>query len=259
MTPGARLRGATVARGDRVVLTAADLTVERGEVVAVVGPNGAGKSTLLHALAGDLPLRDGTAVLDGEDAHRLRPRTLARHRAVLTQHHDVAFGYPVHEVVAMGRAPWRAEGDPARDAAAVDEAIRLTDLATFLHRRTDELSGGERARVHLARVLAQTTPVLLLDEPTAALDLGHQELVLTVARRRAAAGTAVLVVLHDLGLAARHADRIVVVDGGRIRAAGRPDAVLTAPLLSEVYATPVQVLRHPTTGCPVPVPDPVPG
>jgi iron complex transport system ATP-binding protein len=148
----------------------------------------------------------------------------------------------------MGRAPWVAlDGDPDGDAL-VETSLRRADVAHLAERTFPTLSGGERSRAALARVLAQDAGVLLLDEPTAALDLHHQEMVLRLARERAEVGVAVVVVLHDLGLAAAHADRIVVLDGGRVVVEGTPSEVLRPDLLSEVYRHPVEVLPHPRTG-----------
>ena len=148
----------------------------------------------------------------------------------------------------MGRAPWRGTDAEALDDGAVDAAMAATDTAAFADRRFTALSGGERARVALARVLAQRTATLLLDEPTAALDLHHQELVLELARAHARAGGAVVVVLHDLALAAAHADRVALLSAGRLAAVGTPTEVCTAERLSAVYRHPIDVLPHPRTG-----------
>ncbi|QBS39003.1 heme ABC transporter ATP-binding protein [Nocardia sp. CS682] len=248
-----RARGVSVdRRGDksaqRRVLEAVDFDVAAGEVVALVGPNGAGKSTLLAALAGELTPSEGTVELEGHALTHWSPLDMARRRAVLPQTHTVGFPFTAREVVAMGRAPWlrteRRELDEERIAAAMAAA----DVEHLAARSFPTLSGGERARVALARVLAQDTGTLLLDEPTAALDLGHQEAVLRLATSRAETGTAVVVVLHDLGIAAAYADRVAVLESGRIAADGPPRQVLTTELLSRVYQHPVEVLNHPVTG-----------
>ncbi|GAA2804485.1 heme ABC transporter ATP-binding protein [Streptomyces showdoensis] len=246
--------GLRVALGRRTVLDGVDLTVRAGEVLALVGPNGAGKSTLLAALAGDLAPAAGEVRIAGRPAGAWAAAELALRRAVLPQDAALSFPFPVAEVVSMGRAPWAGTVREAEDGAAVAEALALTETAEFAGRPFPALSGGERARVALARVLAQRTGLLLLDEPTAALDLRHQELVLGVCRERAAAGAAVVVVLHDLGLAAAHADRVAVLHGGRVAAAGPPAEVLGGELLSRVYRQPVEVFPHPRTGTPVVLP-----
>ncbi|GAB7036421.1 MULTISPECIES: heme ABC transporter ATP-binding protein [Catenuloplanes] len=240
-------RDARVLLGGRPIVDGVTVTVDRGEVVALIGPNGAGKSTLLAALCGDVPLAGGEVLLDGRPLGSYRPVELARLRAVLPQQNTVTFPFTVRQIVAMGRAPWATTD-------GVDAALATTEMTAFADRPFRALSGGEQARASLARVLAQDTPVLLLDEPTAALDLRHQELVLRTARQRAARGDAVVVVLHDLGLAAAHADRIVLMAAGRVRADGPPADVLTETLLTEVYRHDIEVMPHPRTGRPLVLP-----
>ncbi|WP_141811956.1 heme ABC transporter ATP-binding protein [Nocardia bhagyanarayanae] len=232
----------------RRVLEAVDFEVAAGEVVALVGPNGAGKSTLLAALAGELAPSEGSVELDGHALDHWTPLDMARRRAVLPQSHTVGFPFTAREVVAMGRAPWVRTARGERDEEFIAAAMTSADVGHLAARSFPTLSGGERARVALARVLAQDTATLLLDEPTAALDLGHQEAVLRLAAERAAAGAAVVVVLHDLGIAAAYADRVAVLESGRIAADGPPREVLTTELLSRVYQHPVEVLDHPVTG-----------
>jgi iron complex transport system ATP-binding protein len=248
-----RAAGVTVELGGRPVVDGVDLHVDAGEVVALVGPNGAGKSTLLAALAGDTAV-SGTIEIGGREARAWKPVELARQRAVLPQKAMLSFPFTVGEVVAMGRAPWSGRPESADDEDAVAEAMRLTETTGFAGRTFPALSGGEQARVALAQVLAQRTPVLLLDEPTAALDLRHQELVLRAVRERAGNNTRVVVVLHDLGLAAAYADRAYVLTAGRVRAEGPPRAVFTGELLSDVYQHEVEVFDHPRTGTPMVVP-----
>ncbi|CAM5347976.1 heme ABC transporter ATP-binding protein [Streptomyces narbonensis] len=246
--------GLRVALGGQAVLDGVGIGVRAGEVLALVGPNGAGKSTLLAALAADLAPGAGEVRIGGRPAGGWTAGELALRRAVLPQAAALTFPFPVAEVVRMGRAPWAGTEREDEDEAAVALAMAATEVEAFAGRPFSALSGGERARVALARVLAQRTGLLLLDEPTAALDLRHQELVLRVCRERAAAGDAVVVVLHDLGLAAAHADRVAVLHGGRIEAAGAPSEVLDAEVLSRVYRQPVEVFPHPRTGVPLVVP-----
>jgi iron complex transport system ATP-binding protein len=229
-------------------------TVRAGEVVALVGPNGAGKSSLLAVISGDLEPLTGTVAIDGRPLDAWSGRDLALRRAVLPQSFAVGFAFTVAEVVQMGRAPWVGTPAQALDESVVASLLRRTDVVELADRTFPSLSGGEKARVALARVLAQNTQLLLLDEPTAALDLHHQELVMQTARERAAGGGAVVVVLHDLGLAAAHADRVAVLAHGRIVAEGPPADVLAPALLSEVYQHEIEVVAHPRTGVPLVLP-----
>ncbi|MGW6918775.1 heme ABC transporter ATP-binding protein [Kitasatospora sp. NPDC054939] len=247
--------GVRLTVGAHELLTGATVRVRAGEVLALLGPNGAGKSTLLSVLAGDVPPSAGEVRLHGRPLAGYGTAELARHRALLPQSAALSFPFPAGEVVRMGRAPWAGTTAADQDAEAVAEAMAATESTAFAERPFTALSGGERARVALARVLAQRTPLLLLDEPTAALDLRHQELVLRVARARAAAGDGVVVVLHDLSLAAAYADRVALLAAGATVADGPVARVLRAPLLSEVYGHPVEVLPHPRTGAPLVLPE----
>ncbi|WP_151482736.1 heme ABC transporter ATP-binding protein [Streptomyces albicerus] len=244
----AEAEGLHVRLGAREVLSGVDVTARAGEVLALVGPNGAGKSTLLGALAADLPAAEGVVRVHGRPASDWSAPELALRRAVLPQSAALSFPFAVEEVVRMGRAPWAGRPEEDEDDAAVAEAMAATEVTDFAARPFSALSGGERARVALARVLAQRTRLLLLDEPTAALDLRHQELVLRVCRERARAGDAVVVVLHDLGLAAAYAHRVVILSAGRAVADGPPAEIFTDRLLSDVYRQPVEVFPHPRTG-----------
>ncbi|MFB8775354.1 heme ABC transporter ATP-binding protein [Streptomyces broussonetiae] len=249
--PGDVLAEASALRvrlGARTVLDGVDIAARAGEVLALVGPNGAGKSTLLSALAADVPPAAGVVRLHGRPASDWSAPELALRRAMLPQAAALSFPFTVADVVRMGRAPWAGTDAEEQDDAAVAAAMAATEVTGFAVRPFSALSGGERARVALARVLAQRAPLLLLDEPTAALDLRHQELVLRLCRERAGAGDAVVVVLHDLGLAAAHAHRVAVLHAGRVAADGPPQEVFSEGLLSEVYDQPVEVLPHPRTG-----------
>ncbi|RXZ47416.1 heme ABC transporter ATP-binding protein [Agromyces fucosus] len=236
------------------LLDAVDFSATPARVHALIGPNGAGKSTLLAALAGDRAAASGTVHLGGTPVARQSPKALARLRAVLTQEHTVSFPFPVREIVAMGRHPWAGSAAAEHDDREIDAAMAATDVSHLAARTVPSLSGGERARVALARVIAQRTPVLLLDEPTAALDLKHQEDVLRLARDHAAAGATVVVVLHDLNLAAAYADDITLLRHGRVVATGAPADVLTAERIEAVYGQPVEVVPHPRTGVPLVLP-----
>lgn len=234
--------------GDRQILRDVSLDVAPGEVLALIGPNGAGKSTLLSLLAGDAAPSSGQITLGGRPLADYRPVELARTRAMLLQQTSVAFSYTVRQVVQMGRAPWRSTSQAEQDHEIVAAALTDTDTAHLADRDVRTLSGGEAGRAHLARVFAQRTPLLLLDEPTAALDILHQEQTLIRARAYARSGAAVIVVLHDLDLAASYADRLVLLAGGQVAAQGRPQQVCTAERLNEVYGHPIEVLTHPVTG-----------
>lgn len=210
------------------VLHGLELDLRPGETLAVAGPNAAGKSTLVRVLAGALRPRRGSVHLGGTDLAALRARDRGRAIAVVPQAARTDLDFTVREMVALGRAPhagpWGAES--ARDREAIARALEAADLAAVAARPYSLLSGGERQRTLIARALAQQAPVLLLDEPTAHLDLSHRLLVLDAVRAHAARGGSALVVLHDLGLAAR-LDRMAILDGGRIVACGAPREVLT--------------------------------
>lgn len=243
------VRDVTVRIGGQVLLDRVSLSCAPGTVTSLVGPNGAGKSTLLSVIAGDLPPESGSVRITGDDITRLSVRDLAQRRAVFPQGSVIRFGYAVEEVVAMGRA--FRDLPPDADAAAVAAAMDTAEIAHMAFRDAQTLSGGEQARTTFARVLVQNTPVVLLDEPTAALDLRHQERVLLAARALAAEGATVLAVLHDLNLAAAHSDRVVLMARARIVAAGTPWEVLTEPGIADVYRQNVCVMPHPRRGCPV--------
>lgn len=251
---GAELDHVSYTVEGKTLLREVSLQVRSGEVLVIVGPNGAGKSTTLGLLAGDLRPDSGRVLVAGAELGAWSGIELARRRAVLLQQNTVTFPFTVAEVVRMGRTPWRGTEAEDFDDTETAAALKATGMTEFAERRFTTLSGGEQARAALSRVLAQRAGILLLDEPTAALDLAHSEEVLTLARARAEAGDAVLVVLHDLGLAAAYADRVAVLSEGRLAAVGTPAEVLTESLLSEVYRHPVEVLTHPRTGKPIVLP-----
>ncbi len=241
-------RDVTVGFGPFNVLDGVDVEVRSGEVLALVGPNGAGKSTLLSVLAGDLTPSRGAVEIDGEPLSEWSTVELAMRRAVLLQQVGISFPFTVVQAVRMGRAPWAGLPQEELDDEVVYDSMVDTDSLQFAERVFMSLSGGERARAALARVLAQQSPILLLDEPTAALDIRHQEQVLDLARRQAERGDAVVVVLHDLGLAAAYADRVMVLSRGGVAALGPPEAVMTEQLIGDVYECEVDVIPHPRTG-----------
>ncbi|MGV8858643.1 heme ABC transporter ATP-binding protein [Rhodoglobus sp.] len=245
-------RNVGVRLDSRDILNGVSLDVQRGEVLALVGPNGAGKSTLLSVLSGERKPDSGTVTIDGRDVGGIRHAELAQLRAVLTQENSVSFPFRVSEVVAMGRSPWARSVESRDDVAVVNAALEATDVAHLGARRYTTLSGGEKARVSLARVLAQHTPVVFLDEPTAALDLRHQEDVMRAAKAMAAEDRAVVVVLHDLSLAGAYSDRLALIAHGKLDAIGTPSEVLTAERVERVYGLAVDL--HDVGGHPVVVP-----
>lgn len=231
------------APGGQPVLRGISLALQPGEVTVIIGPNGAGKSTLLSVLAGDAVPDSGTVELAGRPLRSWKTGDAARRRAVMAQDTSVAFPFPVQEVVQMGRNPWRKTPREHEDGIVVDQAMDITGIRELAGRSVTLLSGGERQRTALSRVLAQQGRVLLLDEPVSAMDIRHQEQTLKTCRRLAAEGAAVAVVLHDLDAAAAYADRLVLLQDGRIRAAGSVAEICRAEILSDVYGTPLEVFR----------------
>ncbi len=226
------------------------LDVPEGACTAVLGPNGSGKSTLLRLLLGTLTPSAGEVAFRGRPVSTWPRGEMAREVGVVPQGEEAVFPTTVREAVAMGRYPhlgsWRREGDA--DRRAVDEAMRRCDVRTLASRPLATLSGGERQRVKVARALAQEPRALALDEPTAALDVSHEMAIFELLRELGRAGTTVLVVTHSLNLAARYADRLVLLDRGRVAAAGTPAEVLTRATVERVYGWPVRVDPHPGPG-----------
>jgi iron complex transport system ATP-binding protein len=245
MTAILEAQAISMAVGGATLVDGIDLRIEAGEMVAIVGPNGAGKSTLLRMLSGDLRPTRGQIRLKQHEIHSYAPRQLAHHRAMLSQHVNVTFPFTVEEIVHMGA------GDTGHAAAQrlVDAALGEVGLTHFSHRQLPTLSGGEQQRAHFARVLVQLAcgeaqhgpGLLLLDEPTSSLDMRHQIDLVETARRRAQTGTAVIAVLHDLNLAMRFADRIVLLHRGRLAVdGGRTDAI-TAETIRRIFEVDVTI------------------
>jgi iron complex transport system ATP-binding protein len=247
-----RIEDVAVELGGREVLRDVSLSVPAGEFLGLVGPNGAGKTTLLRTVNGLVePTRGGVEVA-GEPVAGRSARDLARRVATVPQETTLGFDFSAHDVVAMGRTPHRSrfDGADAEDRSAVERALARTETADLADRRVGELSGGERQRVLLARALAQETPVLLLDEPTASLDINHQVATLSLVRELAAEGRTAVAAIHDLDLAARFCDRLALVADGSLVALGSPEEVLTAERLERTYGVRTVVSEHPVTGTP---------
>jgi iron complex transport system ATP-binding protein len=238
--------------GDALIVDGAALELKAGELAVLIGPNGAGKTTLIRALAGLIP-SEGRIAIEGRSLGSFAPRERARRIAYLPQGHVFHWPMAVAAVVALGRHPHADAFSPLTDAdrAAVERALIATATVPFAARAVTTLSGGERARVALARALASEASILLADEPTVSLDPRHQLVVMELLARVAHGGTAVLAIVHDLALAARFADRIVVMDRGRIVAQGEPRAVLTPERIAEVFGVEAEIADSPVGPLPI--------
>lgn len=240
----------TVRLGGATILDELSTSVSRGRFVGLIGPNGAGKTTLLRTVAATLTPDSGSVRVDGEDIHQLSSRASSRLVAVVPQETQLAFDFDVRDVVSMGRTPYRTRlknASPA-DQPAVDHAMERTAITEFADRSITSVSGGERQRVLLARALAQGTPVLILDEPTASLDINHQVRTLELVRDLVNDGKTVIAAIHDLNLAAHYCDELQLLSDGEIIASGLPSAVLTSEYLEDAFETNAVVTRHPVTG-----------
>jgi iron complex transport system ATP-binding protein len=252
-------RGLAAGYHDRRVIDGLDIDIAPGKVTALVGANACGKSTLLSTLARIIPAQGGTITLDGTDVRDIPRRQLARRLGMLPQQPTAPDGLAVAELVARGRYPHRGALArwTAQDDAAVDEALEATGMTEFADRPIGELSGGQRQRAWIAMALAQQPRIMLLDEPTTFLDLTHQLDVLDLLRRmNRERGTTVVVVLHELNLAARYADELVVMGAGRIVAQGTPHDVITSAVLAEAFALDALVIPDPLTSTPLVIPVP---
>ena len=225
------------AYGENVVISDLSLSLTPGEFVGLLGPNGAGKSTLLRLLLGFIEPKRGHVKLGGEDINTLARPEIARRASFVPQSGMPEFEFRVHEIVAMGRTPYLGRFQPLRktDRQAIRRAMQETNIAAMADRPAQALSGGEQQRVLLARAFAQETPVLLLDEPNANLDLRHAHQMMSLLRRRASQGTTVVAALHDMSMTMQYCDRVLLVDRGELIAHGPPNEVLTPERIESVY------------------------
>ncbi len=255
--PSLCVNGLTAGYAERPVLESIDLDIASGEITVIVGANACGKSTLLRTLSRLLPPSRGEVLLDGRSIHRLPARQLARQLGLLSQSPIAPEGITVLDLVSRGRHPhqglfqrWTRDDD-----TAVLAALNATDTAALAERAVDELSGGQRQRVWIAMALAQQTDILLLDEPTTFLDINHQVEVLDLLTDlNHARGTTIVMVLHELNLAARYADVLIAMSDGQIHASGPPEQVLTREMIKEVFGLESHITPDPVTGKPMMVP-----
>ncbi|MFF1410439.1 ABC transporter ATP-binding protein [Streptomyces sp. NPDC058289] len=254
--PRLAAKGVTVGYGDRTVIDALDVSIPPGVVTTIIGPNGCGKSTLLRTLSRLLKPTSGSVVLDGEDIARLRTRDVAKKLGLLPQAPVAPEGLTVADLVARGRHPhqsWLRQWS-SDDASVVERALAMTGVADLADRPVDALSGGQRQRVWISMTLAQGTDLLLLDEPTTYLDLAHAIDVLDLVDDLHESGCTVVMVLHDLNLAARYSDNLIVMKAGSVLAQGHPREVLTAELLLEAFGLRAMVIDDPVGDRPLVVP-----
>lgn len=245
-----KIGGLRFLRGSRVVLDSIDLQLQSGGVTAVLGPNGAGKSTLLSCIAGLLRPERGTVELDGASLQSFPAMQRARRIAFLPQTPEIAWAVDVQTLVSLGRIPFQGISSDAEDQAAVARAMDKTEVTQWANRTVTTLSGGERARVLLARVLAGESDWILADEPFTGLDPSHQFEAAELLRSVADQGGGVVITIHDLTLAARIADRVVILNDGHIVADGTPQTALTPQILRDVYSIDAQWLTDPTSATP---------
>jgi ABC-type cobalamin/Fe3+-siderophores transport system ATPase subunit len=252
-----RAEGLRVGYGDRTVLDGVDLRLPDGAITAIVGPNGCGKSTLLRSVGRVLSPTAGAVLLDGQPVHSMSTRQVARALGLLPQSNVVPEQLTVRDLVERGRFPHRGAFSrwTSKDQEAVDEALAATGTGELADRVVDELSGGQRQRAWIAMVLAQQTPILLLDEPTTYLDLAHRLEVLRLLRSlNATRGVTVAMVLHDLDEACRYADHLVAMHEGAVIAEGAPSDVVTPDLVQQVFGVECLTIPDPVTGTPLVIP-----
>jgi iron complex transport system ATP-binding protein len=253
---------------NKQLLQDASLDIKPGEVTVILGPNGAGKSTFMKLLCGDLSSSTGFITLDGNSAQSIDRRSMAQRRAMMPQSSNVVFPFSVYEIVMMGRSPYVSGSETLHDQQIVKTAMQCTGVSDLVVRNYNTLSGGEQQRVQLARVLTQiwsdgngvneAAGYLLLDEPVASMDLAHQHETLRIAKQFAQRNVGVLIILHDINLAAMYADRIAIFQSGKIVRQGKPTDVFDQELISDVFGIEVLLSEHPTLGCPLMVSLPKP-
>ncbi|MFF6012935.1 Fe(3+) dicitrate ABC transporter ATP-binding protein FecE [Rahnella sp. R3(2024)] len=243
----------TAGYGKKNILNGLTLTLPAGKITALIGPNGCGKSTLLKCFSRLLTPASGTLLLGGEALSALPGRQLARKLALLPQQHSAPEGISVRELVGYGRSPWLNMWGRLgqQDKAAVERAMQETNITDLAEKRVSELSGGQRQRAFLAMVLAQDTPLMLLDEPTTYLDISHQVELMNLLRSQNQQGKTLVAVLHDLNQASRYCDYLVMMVAGNIIAQGTPEQVMTPALLSQVFDIDAQIYPEPASGKPM--------
>ncbi len=253
ITPILRLENLSAQVQSTELIRNVNLDISAGEIVALIGPNGAGKSSLLRAAVGDLDSFEGRVLFADRDRTLYKPRELARHLAYLPQNSELSFAFESREVVLMGRIPHSCGA--RKDLQIADEALAMVDMSHHAHRLYTHLSGGERQRVQLARVLAQvwrgqdaTPRLLLLDEPCASLDVAHTQALMDGLRSLVSEGLAVVMVLHDFTLAARHATRVAAIHNGEIAAIGTAEQVITPRTIKTLFGVDASIVAHPKSG-----------
>ena len=235
---------------NKSILNNVSFSVKRGEMIGIIGPNGAGKSTLLKTIRGLLPKQKGSIVLFKKDIDDLSEREFARHVAYLQQHVDVSFGYPGKELVMAGRYPYLEwwQGESAAEETIVKQCMEYTGVWDLADTSVEQVSGGQKQRILLAKLIAQKTPILFLDEPTTGLNIVYQEEIFRFCETLGKAGKTVIMVAHELNLAAKFCNRLLLVANGGILADGSPEEVLDAGHLSLAYNVPVKVIKNPNSG-----------
>ncbi|MBJ7549717.1 ABC transporter ATP-binding protein [Marinomonas ostreistagni] len=243
----------TLKHDDHVIIDGLDVTFPAGKVTAIVGPNGCGKSTLLNGLSRVHLPSSGYILLNGKDIHSMPAKQVAKKLALLPQETSAPDGITVRELIRFGRHPHQSlfKQWGMDDRTAIEFALQAANLESLGDRLLDTLSGGQRQRAWIAMSIAQETPLLLLDEPTSALDLGHQIEVFDLIRELAAAGKTIIMVVHDLAMAARYADHLIAMKGGEIVAQGSPKQVITPEILESLYGVHCDLLADPHTGAPI--------